>query len=72
MAEPSKIATTAAIANAVYNAIGVRLGNCPDPGRVLAALGRIRAGAYKCSIEWLNAQSEAEAAGSGATTLPPP
>jgi len=42
IAEPSNIATAAAIANAVYNAIGVRLRATPmTPAAVLAALGRI-------------------------------
>jgi xanthine dehydrogenase YagR molybdenum-binding subunit len=41
IAEPSNIATAPAIANAVYNAIGVRLRQLPmTPGTVLAALGR--------------------------------
>jgi len=44
IAEPSNIATAAAIANAVYNAIGVRLQGTPmTPAAVLAALGRIPA-----------------------------
>jgi xanthine dehydrogenase YagR molybdenum-binding subunit len=38
--EPANIATAAAIANAVYNAIGVRIRDLPiTPRRVLAALG---------------------------------
>ena len=42
VAEPSNIATAAAIANAVYNAIGVRLRALPmTPAAVLTALGRI-------------------------------
>ena len=42
VAEPSNIATAPAIANAVYNAIGVRLRNLPiTPAAVLAALGKI-------------------------------
>ncbi len=42
IAEPANIATAAAIANAVYNAIGVRLRQLPmTPAAVLAALGRI-------------------------------
>jgi len=42
IAEPSNIATAPAIANAVYNAIGVRLRQLPmSPAAVLAALGRI-------------------------------
>ncbi|MGA7328479.1 MAG: xanthine dehydrogenase family protein molybdopterin-binding subunit [Rhodomicrobium sp.] len=42
IAEPSNIATAPAIANAVYNAIGVRLHSLPmTPAAVLAALGKI-------------------------------
>jgi len=42
IAEPSNIATAPAIANAVYNAIGVRLRQLPmTPAAVLAALGRV-------------------------------
>ena len=42
IAEPSNIATAPAIANAVYNAIGVRLRQLPmTPAVVLSALGRI-------------------------------
>ena len=45
IAEPSNIATAPAIANAVYNAIGVRLRNLPmTPAAVLAALGRVPRG----------------------------
>lgn len=45
IAEPSNIATAPAIANAVYNAIGVRLRQLPmTPATVLAALGRIPRG----------------------------
>ena len=41
IAEPANIATAPAIANAVYNAIGVRLRQLPmTPATVLAALGR--------------------------------
>ena len=41
IAEPSNIATAPAIANAVYNAIGVRVRQLPmTPATVLAALGR--------------------------------
>ncbi len=44
IAEPSNIATAPAIANAVYNAIGVRLRATPmTPAAVLAALGKIAA-----------------------------
>ena len=39
--EPANIATAAAIANAVYNAIGVRIREIPiTPAKVLAALGK--------------------------------
>lgn len=42
IAEPATVATAAAIANAVYNAIGVRLRSLPmNPATVLAGLGRI-------------------------------
>ena len=42
IAEPSNIATAPAIANAVYNAIGVRIRELPmTPAVILAALGRI-------------------------------
>ncbi len=45
IAEPSNIATAPAIANAVYNAIGVRVRQLPmTPANVLNALGRISAG----------------------------
>ena len=44
IAEPSNIATAPAIANAVYNAIGVRLRATPmTPAAVLAALGKVPA-----------------------------
>ncbi|HVB47585.1 MAG TPA: xanthine dehydrogenase family protein molybdopterin-binding subunit [Burkholderiales bacterium] len=44
IAEPSNIATAPAIANAVYNAIGVRVRRLPmTPAAILAALGRIPA-----------------------------
>ena len=44
IAEPSNIATAPAIANAVYNAIGVRLRALPmTPAAVLAALGKVPA-----------------------------
>jgi xanthine dehydrogenase YagR molybdenum-binding subunit len=44
IAEPSNIATAPAIANAVYNAIGVRMRSLPlTPAAVLAALGRVQA-----------------------------
>ena len=40
--EPANIATAAAIANAVYNAIGVRIRELPmKPRTILAALGKI-------------------------------
>jgi xanthine dehydrogenase YagR molybdenum-binding subunit len=42
IAEPSNIATAPAIANAIYNAIGVRVRQLPiTPARLLAALGRV-------------------------------
>ncbi len=42
IAEPSNVATAPAVANAVYNAIGVRLRQLPmTPAAVLGALGRI-------------------------------
>ena len=42
VAEPATIATAAAIANAVYNAIGVRLRTLPmTPAAILAALGKV-------------------------------
>ncbi len=45
IAEPANIATAPAVANAVYNAIGVRLRSLPmTPAAVLAALGRIPRG----------------------------
>ena len=45
IAEPANIATAPAIANAVYNAIGVRLRQLPmTPAAVLAVLGRIPRG----------------------------
>jgi len=45
IAEPSNIATAPAIANAIYNAIGVRLRQLPmTPAAVLSALGRIPRG----------------------------
>jgi xanthine dehydrogenase YagR molybdenum-binding subunit len=41
--EPATIPTSAAIANAVYNAIGVRMRTLPmTPARVLTALGKVR------------------------------
>ena len=44
VAEPANIATAPAIANAVYNAIGIRLRELPmTPAVVLAALGRVDA-----------------------------
>ena len=43
--EPAKIPTAAAVANAVYNAIGVRMYELPmTPARVLAALGKVKQG----------------------------
>jgi xanthine dehydrogenase YagR molybdenum-binding subunit len=45
VAEPATIATSAAVANAVYNAIGVRMRHLPmTPAAVLAALGRVPGG----------------------------
>ena len=45
IAEPSNIATAAAIGNAFYNATGVRLRSLPmTPAAVLTALGRVPAG----------------------------
>ncbi len=42
IAEPANIATAPAIANAVYNAIGVRLRSLPmTPAAILAALGKV-------------------------------
>lgn len=42
VAEPATIATAAAIANAVYNAVGVRIRKLPmNPATVLAALGQL-------------------------------
>lgn len=42
VAEPSNIATAPAIANAIYNAIGVRIRETPmTPARILAALGKV-------------------------------
>ncbi len=42
IAEPATIATAAAVANGVYNAIGVRMHELPiTPAAVLAALGRV-------------------------------
>ncbi len=44
IAEPSNIATAPAIANAVYNAIGVRVRQLPmTPAKILSTLGRIPA-----------------------------
>ena len=40
--EPANIATAAAIANAVYNAIGVRIKEIPiTPAKVLKALNKV-------------------------------
>ncbi|MGZ5113635.1 MAG: xanthine dehydrogenase family protein molybdopterin-binding subunit [Usitatibacter sp.] len=48
IAEPSNIATAPAIANAVYNAIGVRVRRLPmTPAAILAALGRISPGSAR-------------------------
>jgi xanthine dehydrogenase YagR molybdenum-binding subunit len=44
IAEPANIATAPAIANAIYNAIGVRVRNLPmTPAAILGALGKIPA-----------------------------
>ena len=41
--EPAKIPTAAAVANAVYNAIGVRIRELPmTPARVLTAVGKVK------------------------------
>jgi xanthine dehydrogenase YagR molybdenum-binding subunit len=41
--EPANIATAAAIANAVYNAIGVRMYEIPiTPPKILAALNKVK------------------------------
>ena len=46
--EPANIATAAAIANAVYNAIGVRMYEIPiTPARVLAALHKEKLAKYE-------------------------
>jgi xanthine dehydrogenase YagR molybdenum-binding subunit len=43
--EPAKIPAAAAVANAVYNAIGVRMYELPmTPSRVLTALGKVKQG----------------------------
>jgi xanthine dehydrogenase YagR molybdenum-binding subunit len=43
--EPAKIPTAAAVANAVYNAIGIRMFELPlTPARVLSALGKVKQG----------------------------
>jgi xanthine dehydrogenase YagR molybdenum-binding subunit len=43
--EPAKIPTAAAVANAVYNATGVRIYELPmTPARVLTALGKVKQG----------------------------
>jgi len=43
--EPAKIPTAAAVANAVYNATGVRIYQLPmTPARVLTALGKVKQG----------------------------
>jgi xanthine dehydrogenase YagR molybdenum-binding subunit len=45
IAEPANIATAASIANAVYNAVGVRLRSLPmTPAALLAAMGKIPGG----------------------------
>ena len=64
IAEPSNIATAPAIANAVYNAIGVRLRALPmTPAAVLAALGKSPAEVKPMnSFAFSHARSVAEAA----------
>jgi xanthine dehydrogenase YagR molybdenum-binding subunit len=43
--EPAKIPGAAAVANAVYNATGVRMYELPmTPARVLTALGKVKQG----------------------------
>ncbi|HXU47052.1 MAG TPA: xanthine dehydrogenase family protein molybdopterin-binding subunit [Thermoanaerobaculia bacterium] len=51
--EPATIPTAAAIANAIHNAIGVRMRELPiTPARVLAALGKVpEAGPAKAALE---------------------
>lgn len=45
VAEPANVATAAAVANAIHNAIGVRMRELPiTPARVLRALGRVPGG----------------------------
>ena len=45
VAEPATIATAAAVANAVYNAVGVRMRNLPmRPASILDVLGRVPGG----------------------------
>ena len=42
IAEPANISTAPAIANAIYNAIGVRLRGLPmTPAAILTALGKV-------------------------------
>jgi xanthine dehydrogenase YagR molybdenum-binding subunit len=51
IAEPATIATAAAIANAVYNATGVRIRELPmNPAAVLGALGRVPGWGYRSVI----------------------
>jgi len=46
--EPANIATAAAVANAVYNAIGVRILELPiTPARILAALHKEKLAKYE-------------------------
>jgi xanthine dehydrogenase YagR molybdenum-binding subunit len=48
VAEPATIATAAAIANAVYNAIGVRVHALPmNPATILAAIGLIPSSGWR-------------------------
>ena len=45
LGEPARVPASAAIANAIYNAIGVHVREIPmSPKRVLAALGRKESG----------------------------
>ena len=64
IAEPAIIATAPAIANAVYNAIGVRLRTLPmTPAAILAALGKIPRGVEAMNrFAWASPRTIAEAA----------
>ncbi|HSH40251.1 MAG TPA: molybdopterin cofactor-binding domain-containing protein, partial [Chthoniobacterales bacterium] len=53
--EPCHIPTAAAIANAVANAIGVRITTLPiTPDKVLAALGKVPAPKTMAGVQWLD------------------